>query len=451
MRITRCSALVGLVGIWLVSIAAAPAGDWTRFRGPNGSGVSDDAKPPTTWSETKNLKWKTALPGPGTSSPLILDQRLFLTAYTGYGVGESTGRPQDLKRQMICLDRGSGKVLWTSEVAAELPEDPCNGFLRDHGYASSTPVTDGESVFAFFGKTGVVAFNLEGKQLWKVNVGKESGRMRWGSGASPIIYKDLVIVNAAEESESLRGLDKKTGREVWKAEASGLSSSWTTPVLVDVPGGKTELAIAVPEEIWGLDPETGKFLWYAAANNSNTACASLVTEGGIVYAVGGRMGGSTAVRAGGRGDVTKTHVVWTQRQQGGIGTPLLHDGRLYFVNGAVAHCLEAKTGQRVYQQRLPGGGGRTASEGGGFGGGGFGGFGRGGQDYASPILADDKIFAPTRGGTVHVFKAGPKFESLAQNKLAGDEGPFNASPAASGGELFLRSDKFLYCIAATEK
>jgi outer membrane protein assembly factor BamB len=314
--------------------------------------------------------------------------------------------------------------------------------LRDHGYASSTPVTDGESIFAFFGKTGAVAFNLEGKQLWKVHLGKESGRMRWGSGASPIVYKDLVIVNAAEESESLRGLDKKTGKEIWKAEAAGLSSSWTTPVLVDVPGGKTELAIAVPEEIWGLDPETGKFLWYASANNSNTACASLVTEGGIVYAIGGRMGSSTAVRAGGRGDVTKTHVVWTQRHQGGVGTPILHEGRLYYLNGGMAHCLDAKTGERVYQQRLPGGGRPAAG-----GGGGFGGFGRGGQDYASPVLADGKIIAPTRNGTVHVFKAGPKFESLGQNRFTEDEGPFNASPALSGGEMFIRSDKFLYCIA----
>jgi outer membrane protein assembly factor BamB len=439
MGIVRSFAFLGLV-----ALASAQAADWTRFRGPNGSGVSDDAKPPATWSETKNLKWKTKLPGPGTSSPLILGERVFLTSYSGYGAGGSGGRPEDLKRHMICLDRGSGKTLWSKEVAADLPEDPYRGFLADHGYASSTPATDGESLFAFFGKTGVVAFDLDGKQLWKVNVGKESGRMRWGSGASPIVYKDLVIVNAAEESESLRGLDKKTGKQVWKAEASGLASSWTTPVLVEVPGGKTELAVAVPEEIWGLDPETGKFLWYASANNSNTACASLVTEGGIVYAIGGRMGSSMAVRAGGKGDVTKTHVVWTQRHQGGIGTPILHDGRIYFVNGGVAHCIDAKNGERIYQQRLTGGGGRTTG-----GGGGGGGFGRGGQDYASPILADGKIFTPTRNGTVHVFKAGAKFESLGQNRFAGDEGPFNATPAVSGGEMFIRSDKFLYCIAAT--
>jgi hypothetical protein len=347
--------------------------------------------------------------------------------------------------------------VWSKDVPADTPEDPYRGFLTDHGYASSTPATDGENIFAFFGKTGVVAFDLEGKQLWKVNVGKESGRQRWGSGASPILYKNLVIVNAAEESESLRGLDKKTGKEVWKAEASGLASSWATPVLVDVPGGKTELAIAVPEEIWGLDPDTGKFLWYATANNSNTACASLVTAGGIVYAIGGRMGNSTAVRAGGKGDVTKTHVVWSQRVQGGIGTPVLYDGRIYFVNGGVANCIDAKNGERVYQQRLAGGGAggsgggtRPRAGGGGFGGGGFGGggFGRGGQDYASPILADGKLFATTRNGTVHVFKAGAKFESLGQNHFAGDDGPFNATPAASGGDMFIRSNKFLYCVAA---
>src|SRR5438093_3572197 len=247
---------------FLIAAAALPGADWTRFRGPNGSGVSDDAKPPATWSEAKNLKWKTKLPGPGTSSPLILGDKVFVTSYSGYGVESGGGKAEDLKRQLVCVERGSGKILWSKDVAADMPEDPYRGFLADHGYASSTPATDGENIFAFFGKTGVVAFDLEGKQLWKVNVGKESGRMRWGSGASPIVYKNVVIVNAAEESESLRALDKKTGKQVWKAEASGLASSWATPVLVDVPGGKTELAVAVPEEIWGLDPQTGKFLWY---------------------------------------------------------------------------------------------------------------------------------------------------------------------------------------------
>jgi hypothetical protein len=441
------TACLGLA-VSLLSAATLSAADWTRFRGPNGSGVSEDAKPPATWSDSKNLKWKTKLPGPGTSSPLILGDKIFLTSYTGYGVDGASGRAADLKRQLLAIDRGSGKVLWSKEVAAEMPEDPYNGFLRDHGYASNTPATDGESIFAFFGKTGVLAFDLQGNQLWKVNVGKESGRMRWGSGASAIVFKDLVIVNAAEESESLRGLDKKTGKQVWKAEASGLASSWTTPVLVDVPGGRTELAVAVPEEIWGLDPETGKFLWYASANNSTTACASLVTADGIVYAIGGRMGSSTAVRAGGKGDVTKTHVVWTQRHQGGIGTPILHDSRLYFVNGGVANCIDAKNGERIYQQRLPGATARTT----GGGGGGFGGFGRGGgQDYASPILADGMIFSPTKNGTVHVFKAGPKFESIGQNRFSGDDGPFNATPAASGNEMFIRSNKFLYCVAAAEK
>jgi outer membrane protein assembly factor BamB len=163
------------------------------------------------------------------------------------------------------------------------------------------------------------------------------------------------------------------------------------------------------------------------------------------------------VRAGGKGDVTKTHVVWSERHQGGIGTPVLHDGLIYFINGGVAHCIEAKTGKRIYQQRLPGGGGRTttAGGGGGGGGGGFGGFGggfgRGGQDYASPILANGKIFAMTKNGTVHVYKAGQKFESLGQNRFASDDGPFNATPAVMGSEMFIRSNKFLYCVAATEK
>ena len=165
--------------MFLLSWATADAADWTRFRGPNGSGVSEDGKTPLTWSDEKNLKWKTPLPGPGTSSPIVVGERVYVTCYSGYGVEGATGSERDLKRHLVCVDRATGKIIWSKSVAA-LPEDPYRGFLADHGYASNTPASDGEQIFAFFGKTGVVAFDLEGNQLWQVNLGKESGPRRWG-------------------------------------------------------------------------------------------------------------------------------------------------------------------------------------------------------------------------------------------------------------------------------
>ena len=212
-----------------------------------------DAQPAITWSDSQNVKWKVALPGPGSSSPIVSGERVFVTCYTGYGDGSSGGSPDQLQRHLLCLERQTGKILWDKSVPAELPEDPFSGYLTEHGYASSTPVTDGERVYVFFGKTGALAFDFEGKQLWKVNLGKQSSNRRWGSGASPVLYKNMVIVNAAEESRSVRALDKLTGKEVWKAEADSLELCFGTPMLVDGEGGRTDLALAVPGEVVGTE------------------------------------------------------------------------------------------------------------------------------------------------------------------------------------------------------
>ena len=221
------------MAVMLLGWAALPswAADWPRFRGPNGSGIAADANVPTSWSETKNLQWKAALPGRGSSSPIVCGERVVVTSYSGYGDGSAEGSLGKLQRHLLCVERQTGKILWDKAVSAELPEDPYTGNLTEHGYASSTPVTDGQRVYVFFGKTGVLAFDFSGTQLWKVNVGKRSSNRRWGSGASLLLYKNLVIVNAAEESRSIRALDTLTGKEAWKAESECLELCFSTPAV----------------------------------------------------------------------------------------------------------------------------------------------------------------------------------------------------------------------------
>jgi outer membrane protein assembly factor BamB len=446
-----------VAGLALVVSSLAHAEDWTRFRGPNGSGVAASSESvPSEWGDDKNLAWKLALPGPGSSSPIVIGSKVFLTCYSGYGVeGNDPGSLSDLKRHLVCIDATNGTLLWDKSVAATMPEDSYSRMLGEHGYASGSPVSDGEHVYVFYGKGGVLAYNLDGTELWHVSVGKESGPMRWGSGASPILHDNLVIVNASEENQAVVALDKATGKEVWKAEADGLGNTWGTPVIAG-EGDAAELVIGVPGEIWGLNIKTGKLKWYAEGLTDNSFCSSLITDGQIVYAIEGRGGEGVAVRIGGKDDVTKTHTVWRATASGRITSPILHDGRLYSSAGGMVLCLSAATGEKVYQARFPSAGGAAAPAepppgGREFGGGGFGGRGgrgSGGTDYASPILVGDKFILVTRSGLTHVWQTGPEFKSLAQNKFASDSSKFNGTPAVSGGRLFIRSDKALYCVKA---
>ena len=427
------------------------AADWARFRGPNGSGVSSDkASVPTTWNESENVKWKIALPGPGSSSPIIVGDNVFVTCWSGYGVDRGNpGNQEDLLRHLICLDRATGKTLWSKTIKPVLPEDRYGGMFAEHGYASHTPVSDGENVYVYFGKSGALAFDMEGNQLWQTKIGTESDPRGWGSASSPILYKNLVIITASAESEAVVGLDKATGKEVWRQEAGGLNSTWGTPVLVKVDDERSDLVLGVPYEFWGFNPDNGKLRWYCEVMETDSYCSSVVTENGIVYGIEGRGGGSIAVKAGGKGDITEANVVWSGRDSNRIGTPIVHDGRIYFFSSGVANCIEAATGKKIFQGRLEGESSASASSGGNRGGGrgrrGGGGFG---GDYASAVIADGKIFFPSRSGNVYVLKAGDKFEQLATNRVTADSEDFSATPAISDGQLFLRSSKHLYCIAA---
>jgi len=421
----RCR-LMWTVAVLVSVCSGASAADWPQFRGPGGAAAGASAVP-LTWSDTTNLKWKTPLPGPGSSSPIVQGDRVFVTCYSGGG----TAGQAKLSRHLVCIRKDDGRVEWQRNMPAELPEDAYEGFLTEHGYASSTPVTDARGdIFAFLGKSGVVAFDPEGRKLWQTAVGKESSNRRWGSAASLVLYGDDVIVNAAEESQSIRALDRKTGRQAWKAEGAALELAYGTPGLVTLDDGTKELVIAVPGEVWGMDPATGKMLWHADMGLTGNVSPSVVIDGTTVYVFGGfRSSGSLAVRAGGRGDVTKSHVLWTSRNSSYVATPLLHEGHLYWIDDrGQAFCMAAKTGDLVYRERVEG-------------------MAQGGRPvYASPVLSAGRIYVVSRWSGTFVLPAAPRYEILAQNRFESDDSDCSGTPAICDGDLFMRSGRFLYCV-----
>lgn len=402
------------------SNVAAKTSEWTRFRGPSGMGTSDAKGLPLNWSTTENIAWKAELPGPGASSPIVFQDRIYLTCYTGFFIpGESGGSQEDLKRHLIAVRRSDGGIIWDQAIAAKLPEEDR---IRDHGFAANTPAADDERVYAFFGKTGVFAFDHSGKQLWQADVGSKTHG--WGTSASPVLYKDLVFINASVESSSLVALDRRTGEEKWRAK--GIRDSWNTPLVITAKSGRQELIVAKQGDVLAFNPDTGEELWSCKTDIGWYMVPSVVAEDGIVYCLGGRSGvAGLAVRAGGSGDVTKTHRLWTSIKGSNVTSPVYLDGHLYWMheNRGIAYCAEADSGKIVYEERLD----------------------RAGEVYASALLADGKLYYLTRDGRTFVVAAKPKFEQLAVNDLR-DRSIFNGSPAVDGSRLLIRSDKYLYCV-----
>jgi hypothetical protein len=326
------------------------------------------------------------------------------------------------------------------------------------------------------------------------------------------VHEDVLIVPAGAEGRALIGLDKNTGKELWRLDSEKLGNVWGTPAIAKV-GTSTELVIGAPGEIWGMDPKTGKFGWYCMyLDNGDQFSSSVVVDGDVIYAVEGRGGGSVAVKAGGKDDVTETKTVWKGRDSGRFASPIVYEGRLYNVASRTLTCIDAKTQEKIFQGRMkglngevapepggfgggggfggrppgapgapggegpggrggagpggagPAGGGRPGAggpppgaggpPGGGFGGGGGrggrggGGGGFGGTDYASPVLADGKLYFTARNGETYVFAAGKEFNQLAVNRVTTDTEEFSATPAISNGEIFIRSNKNLYCVSA---
>ncbi|MFO0940131.1 MAG: PQQ-binding-like beta-propeller repeat protein [Pirellulales bacterium] len=418
----------------LLFAVQAIAADWPQFRGLGGSATSD-SKIPVSWTPTENVAWKFKMPGPGVSSPIVVGNKVIVTCYSGYGVDrQNVGEIKNLMRHVICVDAKSGEKLWQADIEAVQPEDPYTGAgVPAHGYASHTPVSDGKNVYVFFGKTGALAFDLNGKQLWHTQLGKETDPMRWGSSSSPILYKDVLIVTASAESQSIVGLDTKTGKEIWKQEAKRLDNTWATPAIAS-GGGRDDLVVAVPGEVWGLDPMTGKLRWYSESAGGDQASTSPVISNGVIYTVaGGRSGGGTAaIKVGGSGDTTQSAKVWTSRDSSRFPSPIGYKSNLYLIANDTVTILNESNGEKVKQVRLQGGSGR---------GGGMGG------DYPSPVIAGNYMYVLKGSGETFVFNLAGELEQVSINLVTADSESFGGTPAISDGRMFLRSDKHLYCVS----
>jgi hypothetical protein len=375
---------------------------------------------PVKWSSKENIAWKTELPGPGASCPITIRDRVYLTCYTGYGLEGNVSDQKDLRRHLLCFERATGKVAWSQVFEPKLPEHGYQGEGSYHGYAASTPTTDGERLYVFFGKSGVYCFDLDGNPLWHVSVG--DGINGWGSGCSPILYGKFLIVNASIESNSLVALDKLTGEEVWRAR--GINSAWNTPLVV---AGKerSELVVSTENRLLSFNPSDGMPVWNADGVH-RYVCPSVVAHDDVVYAIGGGHT-SLAVRTGGSGDVTASHGVWRQSKGSNVGSPIYLDGHLYWANddGSIVCCQKAETGETVFQTRLEPDAGTI---------------------WSSPVLADGKLYIVSQRNGTYVVAAKPTLERLAHNKFDDDGSRTNASPAVHNGQILLRTDRNLYCI-----
>ena len=437
-------------------VSSVSAEDWTRFRGESAAGFSKKAAP-TKWGPKENVKWSAELPGAGVSCPIIVGDKVVLTCYSGYGLDRrEPGEIDDLKRHIVCVDRNTGKILWNRTISNESREDRYSGMgVPEHGYASHTPVTDGKAIYAFLGKSGVYAYDLEGKQLWHTSVGTNSDDRRWGSASSPILYKDLLIVPAICESGALIALNKKDGAEVWKQDAGGLRGTWSTPLIVKVDEKRSDLVMGVPYEVWGLNPSNGKLRWYLPVEGRSFYTSVMEKDGVIYGAIGGRDGGgSFAVKVGADDDATKTHRVWEGPDQSSYASPVVHNDLMFFVSNGMANAIDAKTGERVKRVRLKAparstgdsndsgdteaprrtrrGGGRTS-------------------DYSSPVIANDKMYYIKRNGEMYILSTDKELKQIAVNTVTEKTEEFSATPAISDGQIFIRSNKRLYCVEESKK
>lgn len=404
----------------ILSHAPVAGEDWLGFRGPNSSGISNDSNVPAQWNDSTNLRWKFRLPGKGYSSPVVVGDRVFVTTYS------NDNDLENLKRHVVCVDRKTGDELWSREISSTSREREIPRFAGTPGYASNTPVSDGERIYVLLGGSGVFAFDLDGNQIWQKDVGSDNAAM-FGSASSPIVYKDYLIVQAGCESRSIRALDKKTGEEVWSSPAETLSGSYSTPIVAKHTDDTEVLLVSIPREVWAVNPASGKLKWYAETRVDTGACPVLVADDEHVYAIGGRSGGRTAIRLRGKGDVTESHVVWSRSGGAYVPSPVLHNGNLYWVTDrGIVNCVDVATGEEAGRARLNG------------------------QFYASVQLIGDHLYAVSRFGGTYVLEATPDLKQVAHNRID-DDSDFSASPAVSNGDLFIRSDNALYCISALKE
>jgi outer membrane protein assembly factor BamB len=432
------AALLGL-GVWGAQAAPSPAEqNWPQWRGPLGTGVSPSADPPVTWSETSNVRWKVKIPGSGSATPVVWNDRVFVPA--AVPVGETTpGTPPDAAQaggaprsvrptqpyrfMLLCLDRRTGKTVWQKVAREELPHE---GHHPDHGFSSHSALTDGKRVYAYFGSRGLYCYDLQGNLKWSKQLGRMQTKAGFGEGSSPALSGDTLVVNWDHEGEDfIVGLDKATGNERWRQPREE-DTSWTTPLVVQ-HGGQAQVVAAATRKVRSYDLASGRLLWECAGLTAN-AIPTPVAGHGMVYVTSGFRGNALlAIRLGRTGDLTGTDAVaWSHnRSTPYVPSPLLSGDRLYFFAGntGILSCFDAKTGvPLINAERVEGLQGV----------------------YASPVAAAGKVYLVGRGGGAVVMKDADRLEVLATNRL--DDG-FDASPAIAGKELFLRGRAHLYCIA----
>lgn len=402
-----CSALIAVN-----SAATVTAENWPQWRGPEGTGISHEKKLPKTWGTNQNIRWKVSLPEPGNSTPIVWQDRVFIT------------QSIENRRNIMCFNRTNGSLVWQSGVAAE--KEPTH---ETNPYCSGSPATDGESVFASFGSAGIYCYDFEGKERWHRDLGKQSHM--WGVGTSPVIYGNLCILNFGPGDRTiLAALNKKTGETVWQHEESGGKSdkyigSWATPLLVKYE--REELIVPYPERVAAFAPKTGRELWTCRGLNPLVYTSPLYSDG-IVVVMGGFNGPALAVKPGGSGDVADTHRLWQipkTRQR--IGSGVISDGHIYILNDpGIAECFDLQTGKLVWEQRLKGPGPKA-------------------DNWSSLVLSENNLYAVNQSGDGFVFKASPQFQMISTNSLGELT---RASIAVSDGELFVRTYKTLWCVSA---
>ncbi len=412
---------------------------WHHWRGPSVTGVSATADPPLEWSESNNIQWKVSVDGEGGSTPIVWGDKVFLlTAIKTDKLDASIPNPEDQPKRnffdiktpnavhqfvVICLDRHSGKELWRRVADERIPHEGHHG---DNDFASASPTTDGKRLYCWFGSAGLYCFDLDGKFVWKRDLGKAFVGSSLGEGCSPVIHDGkLVVVRDHSKQSTISVLDAETGKTIWEKNRDE-PNAWATPRVIDYEG-KTQVITAASNEIRSYDLANGDVIWRCRGLTGNVIPCP-ITQGDVVYCMSGYEGFSLlALKMSQTGDITDTDAVVWKKQQGTpyIPSPLLYDGMLYFSqsNRNILTCLDAATGKEILSRtRLP-----ELS-----------------NIYASPVGAQDRIYLTGRNGKTVVLNRTDKIDVLAVNQL--DE-RIDSSPALAGKQLFLRGEKSLYCIS----
>jgi outer membrane protein assembly factor BamB len=415
----------------LTAVSFSAQADWPAWRGPTGQGITRDKNVPARWSATENVRWKVPLPDRGNSTPAIWGDKIFLTQAI----------EAKHERSLLCLSRADGRILWTKAINYTEPEET----HESNPPCSASPVTDGERVIVSHGSAGVYCYDLDGKELWQRQLGRQE--FEWGNGSSPVLHGDACILyHGPGKGAHLVALDKKSGRTLWKFDEPpanvrqrtdgfrgrepGIVCTYSTPLIVQ-EGDRAELLMSFPQYLRALDPRNGKELWRADGLNPLVYTSPIYSDG-IAVAMGGYMGNTIAVRTGGSGDVTASHRLWrSERTKVGIGTGVVREGYIYVVNASgIADCQELKTGKIIWTERVKGHGPTS-------------------DTWSSSVLAGDRVYHVNQSGDCVVFRASPKFEALGVNSIGNEM--CNASLAVSRGEVFLRTHKNLWCFAEGQR